>query len=85
MNGKGDRPMKTMGISEFKTHALKILDQVSKNQEIVVVTKRGRPIVRISPCRTTETLPVPGRLSESLVFEKDIVSPLGEDIWDACR
>ena len=36
--------MKTMGISKFKTHALKILDQVAKTQEIIVITKRGEAI-----------------------------------------
>jgi antitoxin (DNA-binding transcriptional repressor) of toxin-antitoxin stability system len=46
--------MKTMGISKFKTHALKILDRVAKSQDY-------------------------------LVFEKDIVSPLGEEMWDACK
>jgi len=29
--------------------------------------------------------PASGKLSEALVFEKDIVSPLGEDVWDACK
>ena len=27
----------------------------------------------------------PGKLSEALVFENDIVSPLGEDMWNACN
>ena len=26
-----------------------------------------------------------GKLADALVFEKDIVSPLGEDIWDVCQ
>jgi PIN domain nuclease of toxin-antitoxin system len=32
--------MKTLGISKFKSHALKILDQVAKTQEIIVATAR---------------------------------------------
>ena len=39
--------MKTMGISKFKTHALKILDEVAKTQEIIVITKRGNSSVII--------------------------------------
>jgi predicted RNase H-like HicB family nuclease len=27
----------------------------------------------------------PGKLAHTLVFEKDIVSPLGEEDWEACR
>jgi prevent-host-death family protein len=77
--------MKTMAISKFKSHALKILDQVSKTQEIITITKRGKPLAQITPYRNSEIFPEPGKLSDALVFEKDIISPLGEDIWDACK
>jgi prevent-host-death family protein len=74
-----------MGISEFKTHALRILDEVVKNKEGVIITKRGKPVARIEPYRSEDTNPKPGKLSRYLVFEKDIVSPLGEDMWNACK
>ena len=74
---------KTMGISQFKIHALQILDGISKSQESMIITKRGKPIVRIIPYRGAEAQPKPGKLSHYLVFEDDIVTPLGEDIWEA--
>jgi len=77
--------MKTMGISDFKSHALKILNQIAKTQEIIVITKRGKPLAQITPYRTSDVNPKPGRLSNALIFEKDIISPLGEEIWDACQ
>ncbi len=77
--------MKTMGISKFKTHALKILDKISKTQEIIVITKRGKPLVQTTPYRNSDINPKPGKLSDTLVFEKDIISPLGEEMWDACK
>ena len=77
--------MKTMGISQFKAHALKILDQVAKTQEIIIITKRGKPLAQITPYRTSGITPKPGRLSDALVFEKDVISPLGEEMWDACK
>lgn len=77
--------MKTMGISKFKTHALKILDQVAKTQEIIIITKRGKPLAQITPFRNDKINSMPGRLSDSFVFEKDIVSPLGEEMWDVCK
>ena len=77
--------MKTRGISKFKSHALKILDQISKTQEIIVITKRGKPLAQISPYRNSDIYPKPGKLSDTLVFEKDIISPLGEEMWDACK
>ena len=77
--------MKTMGISKFKSHALKLLDQVAKSREVIIVTKRGRPLAQIAPYHDPNTNPVPGKLSDTLVFENDIVAPLGEEIWDACK
>ena len=77
--------MKTMGISKFKTHALKILDQVAKLQEGIIITKRGKPLVQVIPFRSENENPEPGKLSDYLVFEKDIVSPLGEEMWDVCK
>ena len=77
--------MKTMAISEFKAHALQVLGQVARTKESVVVTKRGQPLAEVIPLRNSDETPVPGKLAETLVFEKDIVSPIGESIWSACR
>lgn len=77
--------MQTMGISQFKSHALKILDQVAKTQEVIVITKRGKPLAQIIPYRNSISNHKPGKLANALVFENDIVSPLGEEMWDACK
>ena len=75
--------MKTLAITDFKARALQVLGQVAKTKEHVVVTKRGHPLAEVIPFSTSK--PAPGKLSEALVFEKDIVSPLGKDMWDACK
>lgn len=77
--------MKTMAISEFKAHALKVINDVAKSQEIIVITKRGRPLVQVVPHRKSETKPTPGKLADTFVFEKDIITPLGEGLWEACQ
>jgi len=77
--------MQTMGISQFKSHALKILDQVAKTKEIIIITKRGKPLAQIIPYRDSISNHTPGKLADALVFENDIVSPLGEEMWDACK
>jgi prevent-host-death family protein len=71
--------MKTMGISQFKAHALKILDQIAKTHEEIIITKRGKPLAQIIPYRNEDKNPTPGKLAAALVFEKDIISPLGEE------
>ena len=75
--------MRTLAITDFKAHALQVLGQVAKTRESVVVTKRGIPLAEVIPF--SPEIPRPGKLAEALVFEKDIVSPLGEDMWDVCK
>lgn len=77
--------MITMAISTFKVNALKIIDQVSKTHESIVITKRGKALAELIPFRTSNDKAVPGKLSSSYVEEKDIVSPLGQDQWEACQ
>ena len=77
--------MKTMAISRFKTYALKIIDEVAKTKEGVVITKRGKPLARVLPFASQGKENKPGKLAETLIFEKDIVSPLGEDLWNVCQ
>ena len=75
--------MKTFAITDFKAHALKILSQVAETKEKVVITKRGTPMAEIIPFVSKK--PIADKLSESLVFENDIISPIGEKIWDAYK
>ncbi len=73
--------METIAITEFKAHALQILGRIAKTKESVVITKRGKPLVEVIPYSSSK--PTPGKLSEALVFEEDIVSPLSEEMWNA--
>jgi prevent-host-death family protein len=75
---------KTMAVSQFKTHVLQIISQITESREQLVITKRGKPVARILPYEEPSSSPTPGRLSDTLVFEEDIVAPLGEDIWEVC-
>ncbi|RPJ17238.1 MAG: type II toxin-antitoxin system Phd/YefM family antitoxin [Desulfobacteraceae bacterium] len=77
--------MQTMGISRFKSHALKILDQVAKTQEIIVITKRGKPLAQLIPYKNLILNHKPGKLANAFVFENDVVSPLDEEMWDSCK
>lgn len=41
--------MKKIPAGEFKAHCLAIMDQVSKSGEPIVVTKHGKPVVKLVP------------------------------------
>lgn len=77
--------MKAITISTFKTYALRIIDQVAKSQESIIITKRGKPIAELVPFRSSKDKSVPGKLAKTLVFEKDIVSPFGEEMWEVSK
>lgn len=77
--------MKTMAISTFKAQALRAVSEVSETKESLRITKRGKPIADVVPYRPKSSSCEPGRLSQFLVHEGDIVSPLGEGIWEASR
>lgn len=69
--------MKSFSISQFKAHALAIVQAVHDTGQGVVVTKRGKPLVQVMPYRPDEVKgPFTGRLSGTLAFEGDLVSPL---------
>lgn len=75
--------MRTLAITDFKAHALQVLGQVAETRERIVVTKRGKPLAEVIPF--SQETPRPGKLADALVFETDIITPLGEDMWDACK
>ena len=77
--------MKTMAISAFKAHALRVVAQVAQTREGLVITRRGRPLARVLPYQPAAKTSRPGRLASALVFEKDILSPLGAASWEAGR
>ncbi len=62
---------------EFKAHCLALLDEVASTRRGIVVTKRGRPVARVVPIEDT-----PADLTGSVLFERDLVSPIDEE-WDA--
>lgn len=77
--------MKTMPISKFKALALQVIDDVATTRESLIVTKRGKPVAQVIPYQGPSVKPRSGRLSAYLVFEKDIVSPLEREMWEANR
>ena len=42
---------RTIKASEFKARCLQLMDEVAESGEEIVITKRGRPVSRLVPCR----------------------------------
>jgi len=77
--------MKSMTVTEFKAQVLKAITLVAGSKESLVLTRRGKPVVEVQPYRKPSGNVSPGQLAHFFRFEDDILSPLGEEMWDATR
>ena len=75
--------MRTYTISQFKAHALAILKAIAETGESALVTKRGKPLARVMPHVQPERQSQPGRLSGTITFEEDILTPVDPNMWEA--
>jgi len=67
--------MKRVAASVFKARCLKLLDEVARSGEQIVITKRGTPVARVIPERVKKARP------PTCEVVGDIVAPLASD-WD---
>lgn len=65
--------MQTLKASEFKARCLKLMDEVNKTGEEIVITKNGKPVSKLVPYRVTA--------SSLLGLHKDRISCVDEDIF----
>lgn len=65
--------------TSFKARCLALLDDVAETGAELIVTKRGKPVARVSPVDEGSSLD--GSV-EVLVDEKELLEPVGEH-WDS--
>lgn len=75
--------MKTMKASEFKATCLKVMDDVERTGEPVLITKNGKPVSKLVPVRTCPKT-LFGVMKGRVKIKGDIVSPLDVE-WEAER
>jgi len=67
--------MKAISASRAKAELLALLDTVARTQQDVVITKRGRPVARIAPLKSTRR-----SIKTRARITGDIITPLDE-VW----
>ena len=78
-DGEAGTPIVPAGV--FKATCLELMDEVARTGRDVVVTKHGRPVVRLSPATAQADSPW-GFLQGTIVRHGDIVSA-DADEWAA--
>ena len=75
--------MKSVSASEFKSRCLALLEDVRRTRRPLLVTRHGKPVAEIAP-----HVPAKRRrgnpLKDSVLFQDDLVSPVGVP-WDGAR
>ena len=71
---------RTIAAGRFKAQCLALLDEVAETGIAIVVTKRGRPVARVTPVDGERRADLRG----SIVREGDVTSPI-DTSWSADR
>jgi len=72
----------TIPAGEFKAKCLKLMDKVALDRQPLVVTKRGKPVVLVTPIPAQEN--IVGSMKGSVLWIGDIISPIDVE-WDAMK
>ena len=70
--------------AHFKAHVLEILRRVEMSGEPVIVTDRGRPVVRVEPYFGTDDTAL-AALRGSVLAYHDPTEPVDRSAWEALK
>jgi prevent-host-death family protein len=71
----------TVGAAEFKARCLELMDRVATTGNSIIITKRGKPVARLSPVGPRPRRLV-GALKGHVRITGDIVGPLDIE-WES--
>ena len=72
----------TVSKSRFKAHALELLRRVERTGQEIIITDRGRPVVKVV-AYSAEPSRLLSELRESVVRYDAPEEPVGAEEWDA--
>ncbi len=67
--------MKTMAAGSFKARCLAVMDEVQAKREAIVITKRGKPVVKLVPA-DAEKDDIYGLYKGKVKIHGNIVGPI---------
>ena len=68
--------------TEFKAKCLKLMDEINKTHEPIIVTKRGKPVAKVTPIETEDKQSYFGYMAGTISIIGDIITPV-EEPWAA--
>lgn len=67
--------MKSIAISDFKARCLSLLEDVARTGEPILVTKRGKPLARVTPSGDIGAVRPQDSLHGSVIYRDDLLAP----------
>ena len=71
---------KQIGAGQFKTHCLRLIEEVAQTKQPIIVTKHGQPMAKLVPIED-ETYSLFGCQANTINISGDIVESTGE-LWE---
>ncbi|MEZ4525549.1 MAG: hypothetical protein R2941_06470 [Desulfobacterales bacterium] len=74
--------MKNLFIEQSRLDILAILDDIEKNQEMILIYRDGKPVASISPCkRKTQSRLVPHPAMSRIRIKYDPTEEMDQNEW----
>ena len=70
---------KVMKASEFKAQCLELMDRVAASGDVIVITKRGKPVAQLTPLPVERPATLAGYLKDEIAYVGDVVAPVDTD------
>ncbi|MGC2203767.1 MAG: type II toxin-antitoxin system Phd/YefM family antitoxin [Stellaceae bacterium] len=67
--------------AEFKANCLRLMDEVARQRQPIIITKRGKPVAKLVPLETQEPIDLFGYMAGSAKICGDIISPIEDAGW----
>jgi prevent-host-death family protein len=77
-------PLNQVSKASFKARALEIFRRVQETGEPVLITDRGRPVLRLEPYYGEDDA-VLASLRGSVIQYRNPTEPVGDDAWEVLR
>lgn len=74
--------VRTVGVSEFKSHCLALVDELHRHGGEIVLTRRGARVAKVVPLVDARTPPLRGLFKERLQIHGDIAEVSFADLWE---
>lgn len=74
----------TVSKSQFKPHALEYFRKIEKTRRELIITDRGKPVLKIVPY-TDNTDQILLELRESVLAYDDPAEPVGLEDWESLK